>query len=64
MSTIGQYKCEACGASFNTKEELMQHGKMHSKNVAQYKCAACGTSFASQAELMEHGKMDHKEHSH
>ncbi len=64
MSTVVQYKCEACGASLNTREELMQHGKTHSKNVAQYKCAACGTSFASQAELTEHGKMHQKGHSH
>ncbi len=51
-----QYKCEACGASFHSQEELIKHSKVHVQSVKQYKCPSCGASFASQAELMEHSK--------
>ncbi len=51
-----QYKCGACGASFDTQEELMNHSKVHMQSVKQYRCPSCGASFASQTELMEHSK--------
>lgn len=54
-------RCPTCGASFGTREELMQHGKVHmsSTPVQGFKCQACGTAFSSQQELMEHGKKAH-----
>jgi len=56
MATLGQYKCEKCGASFTDKAELMEHNKSHSGTTTQYKCATCGAAFKSQKELMEHSK--------
>jgi DNA-directed RNA polymerase subunit RPC12/RpoP len=56
MATVGQYKCETCGASFFTRDELMEHAKVHSA-AAQYKCPTCGMAFKTQAELMEHAKV-------
>lgn len=53
------YKCNTCGASFNSQEELMSHGKMHMKGGQQLKCDACGSRFASQTDLMEHAKKAH-----
>ena len=53
-----QYKCEACGASFNSEAELEQHNRaMHS----QYKCEACGQTFNSQSELEAHTRTAHPE---
>ncbi|OLE89011.1 MAG: hypothetical protein AUF79_12640 [Crenarchaeota archaeon 13_1_20CM_2_51_8] len=58
MATVGQYKCETCGASFSAREELMEHAKVHSATAAaQYKCPTCGLTFKTQAELIEHGKI-------
>jgi DNA-directed RNA polymerase subunit RPC12/RpoP len=61
------YKCESCGASFASKEELMNHGKMHLRSATeqqQYKCSACGAGFNSQSELMEHSKKSHPMAAH
>ncbi len=57
MATVGQYKCETCGASFSNREELMEHVKIHSAAASQYKCPTCGKTFKTQAELMEHSKI-------
>ncbi len=62
-----KYKCEACGMSFKTEAELMEHNKtMHpvsqpstASGTNQFKCATCGMTFATQAELMEHSKKAH-----
>jgi DNA-directed RNA polymerase subunit RPC12/RpoP len=57
MATVGEYKCETCGASFSAREGLMEHAKVHSAAAAQFKCATCGMTFKTQAELMEHAKI-------
>ena len=55
------FKCPACGASFSSKDELMQHGKVHmsSKPAQEFKCPACGMTFATQRELMDHKAKAH-----
>ena len=53
-----QYKCEECGATFNSKEEREQHNRMvHSR----YTCEACGQMFGSETELESHNRMAHPE---
>ena len=55
---LKQYKCEACGATFNTEAELKTHNRtMHS----QYKCEACGQMFNSESELEAHNRTTHRE---
>ena len=55
------FKCPTCGASFSSKDELVQHGKIHMSNTPkqEYKCPACGMTFASQQELMDHKAKAH-----
>jgi uncharacterized C2H2 Zn-finger protein len=55
------FKCPTCGASFSTKDELMQHGKIHMSSAPkqEFKCPACGMTFASQQELMDHKAKAH-----
>jgi DNA-directed RNA polymerase subunit RPC12/RpoP len=53
-----QYKCEACGATFDTKAELEQHNRM---THSQYTCEACGQTFNSEAELEAHNRQMHPE---
>ena len=60
MATGTQHKCNMCGATFSTKEALMEHAKTHTMAGAQHKCNACGATFKSQSELMEHAKTHQK----
>ncbi len=52
-------KCEACGATFATEEELMQHNETHATKVESFECQACGATFGSQRLLEEHIKEAH-----
>jgi DNA-directed RNA polymerase subunit RPC12/RpoP len=53
-----QYKCEECGATFNSEEERERHNRMtHSR----YTCEDCGEMFGSEAELESHNRMAHPE---
>ena len=53
-----QYKCEACGATFNSEAELEKHNRTaHS----QYKCEVCGATFSSESELEIHNRSMHPE---
>jgi transposase-like protein len=56
--TQNQYKCEECGATFNSQAELEKHNRtMHSR----YTCEACGQVFNSEAELEAHNRQMHPE---
>jgi len=58
MMAQNQYKCEECGATFNSKEERESHNRMaHSR----YTCEDCGQTFNSEAELESHNRMTHPE---
>ncbi|MDG6961394.1 MAG: C2H2-type zinc finger protein [Nitrososphaerota archaeon] len=56
-----QFKCPTCGAAFASKNELMEHGKVHMSSTPkqEFKCPACGATFASQQELMDHKAKAH-----
>ena len=56
-----KYKCETCGASFKSQNELMEHGKMHtmSSQTGGFKCQSCGMSFSNQADLKQHAQKAH-----
>jgi uncharacterized C2H2 Zn-finger protein len=62
MGLFGKkYKCDTCGASFKSQNELMEHSKMHMQGSqpASFKCQTCGMSFATQAELKQHAQKAH-----
>lgn len=53
MGLFGKkYKCDTCGASFKSQNELMEHSKMHMQGsqASSFKCEACGMSFPTQAD--------------
>lgn len=55
---LNQYKCEECGATFNSEAALEEHRReMHS----QYKCEVCGDTFSSESELQTHNRVSHPE---
>ncbi len=65
MGLFGKkYKCEACGAKFDSEAKLMEHNKMAHMQATQqmgsFKCGSCGATFKSQAELMEHSNKAHR----
>jgi DNA-directed RNA polymerase subunit RPC12/RpoP len=56
--TQNQYRCEECGATFDSMEAREQHNRTaHSK----YTCEECGQVFGSEAELESHNRMAHPE---
>lgn len=56
--TLNQYKCEECGAIFNSEAALEDHNRsMHSR----FKCEACGQTFNSESELEAHNRVAHPE---
>ncbi len=53
-----QYRCEECGATFNSQAALEQHNRTtHSR----FTCEACGQTFSSERELEEHNTQMHPE---
>ncbi|MBI3022368.1 MAG: C2H2-type zinc finger protein [Thaumarchaeota archaeon] len=65
MGLFGKkYKCEACGAKFDSEAKLMEHSKTthmqaSAQQMSSFKCNTCGATFKSQAELMEHSTKAH-----
>ena len=61
MGLFGKkYKCDTCGASFKSQNELMEHSKMHTQgSVLELQCQACGMSFPTQAEPKQHSQRSH-----
>lgn len=58
--TQNQYRCEDCGATFNTEAELQEHKRrMHS----QYQCDVCGQTFTSESQLQAHNSVAHPENA-
>jgi DNA-directed RNA polymerase subunit RPC12/RpoP len=58
-----QYRCEKCGTTFESQEELQQHAsRSHSATGGaggSYRCDACGSGFGSQEELEKHAQAEH-----
>ncbi|HET6822249.1 MAG TPA: C2H2-type zinc finger protein [Anaerolineales bacterium] len=53
-----QYRCDECGATFNSEVALEQHNRTtHSR----FTCEACGQTFSSERELEEHNTQMHPE---
>ncbi|KAG5267943.1 hypothetical protein AALO_G00227690 [Alosa alosa] len=49
----GKYKCQKCGASFDTILERLQHRQTHVVK-RQYKCAQCEKSYGRPSDLRRH----------
>ena len=49
--------CQACGAAFESQEDLDKHGaQAHARTT---RCPECGMEFASDIELNDHAKSEH-----
>ncbi len=58
LMALNQYKCEECGATFNSQAALEEHNRsMHSR----FTCEACGQTFGSERELEAHNRIVHPE---
>ncbi len=55
---LNQYKCQACGATFNSREDLRTHNRAEH---SQYECEECQQMFNSQTELDTHVQEMHLE---
>lgn len=53
-----QYRCEECGANFNSEVQLERHNRMvHSR----YTCVNCSETFSAEAEFEAHNFKMHPE---
>ena len=58
----GQYKCDSCGQTFNSRAELQEHQRMmHPAGNEQHRCDICGEEFNTAKELSEHKRLMHPE---
>jgi uncharacterized C2H2 Zn-finger protein len=51
------FTCPACGAEFETQEQLDEHTR--SAHGSSFRCAACGAEFETQEQLDEHVRAMH-----
>lgn len=64
MASLGtKLECRACGLTFDTADELKEHGGAHVREDrsghTHLMCGACGASFHTPDELKEHGRRYH-----
>ena len=65
MGLFGKkYKCQTCGAKFDSEGKLTEHAKKHMQAASKqaidtFRCATCGATFATEAQLDEHMKKAH-----
>jgi DNA-directed RNA polymerase subunit RPC12/RpoP len=56
--TQDTYRCEDCGATFDSQDELEEHDRVrHSR----YICEVCGAIVTSERELEDHNRDLHPE---
>jgi len=53
-----QYRCQACGETFNSEADLEQHNR---KVHPQFRCEVCGQTLTSENELEAHNRSMHPE---
>lgn len=60
-----KFRCPACGAEFDTQEQLQQHARQHHQGAqgqqgqASFRCPACGAEFTTREQLDAHAKQAH-----
>jgi|WetSurMetagenome_2_1015567.scaffolds.fasta_scaffold69744_4 uncharacterized C2H2 Zn-finger protein len=56
-ATEGEHRCQVCGATFQTLDELMDHAdKVHALAGNKLVCPVCGAAFKFDSELKAHQK--------
>jgi len=53
------YKCEQCGMTFPSQEELEEHMRQHERAAEIFRCEKCKMTFDSQEELERHVREIH-----
>ncbi len=63
MSVSGseENKCETCGLTFASDEELERHVQEHIRAAEIFRCEKCKATFGSRDELEAHVKELHQE---
>jgi pyruvate/2-oxoglutarate dehydrogenase complex dihydrolipoamide dehydrogenase (E3) component/uncharacterized C2H2 Zn-finger protein len=65
MAQTPRFRCPACGAEFETRAQLEEHGRQHHGAQAGqsagggFRCPACGAEFPTQESLEEHARREH-----
>lgn len=55
------FRCPACGAEFETQEELDAHTREEhqAQQASGFRCPACGAEFETQETLDAHSEAEH-----
>jgi DNA-directed RNA polymerase subunit RPC12/RpoP len=57
-TAMAEYRCQECGATFDTQADREQHNRIEH---SQYMCDECGDVLTSEDELDVHAHMEHPE---
>ncbi len=60
LSGNGEHKCETCGLTFASDEELERHVQEHIRAAEIFRCEKCKATFGSKDELKAHVKELHR----
>lgn len=61
MAGEGEHRCQVCGATFKTFDELLAHAdKVHALAGSKLICPVCGAAFKFDSELKTHQKTHQK----
>ena len=60
MSGSEEHKCETCGLTFASDEELERHVREHLRAAEIFRCEKCKATFGSSQELKAHVEELHK----
>ncbi len=60
MRETDQHRCDVCGRSFETLEQLEEHGRQaHEASTSHHECRECGVQFATAQQYEKHAREMH-----
>jgi len=59
-NTMQMFRCQTCGAEYNTQKELEDHQRTAHQGAQGLQCSECGMTFPTRTQLEEHKQLEHQ----